>query len=252
MGGLGEAEPITEPRSPVRAAPEAGPPRATPTRGSNRRAAGRHRRDRLAWPVPTRRSPATPRVRPLCSQRPSGSQLKIATLVSASRFNLCVYARWSVGRSAGLYLSTMSRCELTQPRVTREGSHTRLASSSNSGVASLANGWTMASAVISSHGHRVGMPRATTTSNVDSRRPRETCCRSSATRGAPNRLSKVTAGSSFTCGAQRMRHAACACADAGVAHAAAKSPTAAATGLMAGPPALPPVSSPSGGHPASR
>src|SRR5688572_17514889 len=37
-----------------------------------------------------------------------GSQLKAATLVSSSKFSLCVYARRSLGRWAGLNLSTTS------------------------------------------------------------------------------------------------------------------------------------------------
>ena len=70
-----------------------------------------------------------------------------ARLVSNSKFSLCVYARQSVGRSAALNLSTMSKWELTHPRVRSGGSQMTMVSNSSSGVLSRSNGRKIASTV---------------------------------------------------------------------------------------------------------
>lgn len=61
-------------------------------------------------------------------------------------------------RSAGLNLSTTSKCELSQPPVRFAGSHTKFVSNSSSGALSASNGIRIASTVKSNHDRRVGSP----------------------------------------------------------------------------------------------
>src|SRR5688572_20227050 len=129
----------------------------------------------------------------------------MATLVSSSRFSLCVYARRSFGRSAGLNLSTTSTCELSHPAVRRAGSHTKLVSNSSSGVLSALNGRKIASTVKSNHDRRVGRPSERINSNSVSRDSRVTVPSSAIVRGEPNRFVNVNVGPTLNSGVQSTR-----------------------------------------------
>ena len=119
--------------------------------------------------------------------------------------------RRSVGLLAGLNLSTMSKWELSQPRVRSPESQMKLVSNSSSGVLSRSNGRKIASTVNSSHDARVGRPRERMTSNSVPRGSRVVVPCSSTIRGEPNRFVNVTVGSTLNSGAHSTRQAGVVC-----------------------------------------